>query len=147
MTDLKPVSFFVPGEPQGKGRPRVGSVAGQARMFTPAKTLAYEGVIAFAAQQAMDGRALIAGPVLLEMHMLHPIRDSWSKKKKAGALAGEIAPTIKCDADNCLKAVCDALNNIVWKDDVQVVNVSLSKRFAETPGVRVRIVPLTMLPA
>ena len=147
MDNLKPVSIFVPGEPQGQGRPRVGSVAGQARMFTPAKTLAYEGVIAFAAQQAMDGRALIAGPVLLEMHMLHPIRDSWSKKKKAGALAGEIAPTIKCDADNCLKAVCDALNNIVWKDDVQVVNVSLSKRFAETPGVRVRIVPLTMLPA
>ncbi|MGP5352509.1 RusA family crossover junction endodeoxyribonuclease [Pseudomonas helleri] len=147
MTTLKPVSFVVPGEPQGKGRPRVGSVAGQARMFTPAKTLAYEGVIAFAAQQAMDGRALITGPVLLEMHMLHPIRDSWSKKKKAGALAGEIAPTIKCDADNCLKAVCDALNGIVWKDDVQVVNVSLSKRFAETPGVRVRIVPLAMLPA
>lgn len=147
MDNLKPVSFFVPGEPQGKGRPRVGSVAGQARMFTPAKTLAYEGVIAFAAQQAMDGRALIAGPVLLEMHMLHPIRESWSKKKKAGALSGDIAPTIKCDADNCLKAVCDALNNIVWKDDVQVVNVSLSKRFSETPGVRVRIVPLTMLSA
>lgn len=147
MSDLKPVAFVVPGEPQGKGRARIGRVGAHARMFTPAKTLAYEGVIAYAAQQAMDGRALLTGPVLLEMHMLHPIRESWSKKKKAGALSGEIAPTIKCDADNCLKAVCDALNGIVWKDDVQVVNVSLSKRFAETPGVKVRIVPLTILPA
>jgi len=147
MPDHKPVSFVVPGEPQGKGRARIGKVGTHARMFTPAKTLAYEGVIAFAAQAAMAGRELITGPVLLEMNMLHPIRDSWSKKKKAGALAGEIAPTIKCDADNCLKAVCDALNGIVWKDDVQVVNVSLSKRFAETPGVRVRIVPLAMFPA
>lgn len=147
MSDLKPVSFLVPGEPQGKGRPRIGKVGAHARMFTPTKTLAYEGLIALAAQTAMDGRPMLAGPVLLEMKMLHPIRDSWSKKKKAGALAGEIAPTIKCDADNCLKAVCDALNGIVWKDDVQVVNVVLSKRFAETPGVSVRVVPLEMLPA
>lgn len=147
MSDHAPVRFFVPGEPQGKGRARIGKVGAHARMFTPAKTLAYEGVIAYAAQIAMGGRALITGPVLLEMRMLHPIRDSWSKKKKAGALSGDIAPTIKCDADNCLKAVCDALNGIVWKDDVQVVNVSLSKRFAETPGVQVRIVPLAMQPA
>jgi Holliday junction resolvase RusA-like endonuclease len=147
VSDLKPVSFLVPGEPQGKGRPRIGKVGAHARMFTPTKTLAYEGLIALAAQTAMDGRPMLAGPVLLEMKMLHPIRDSWSKKKKAGALAGEIAPTIKCDADNCLKAVCDALNGIVWKDDVQVVNVVLSKRFAETPGVSVRVVPLEMLPA
>lgn len=142
MHDLKPVSFVVPGEPQGKGRARIGRVGAHARMFTPAKTLAYEGVIAYSAQVAMDGRALITGPVMLEMHMLHPIRESWSKKKKTGALAGEILPTIKCDADNCLKAVCDALNGVVWKDDVQVVNVSLSKRFSDTPGVSVRVVPL-----
>ncbi|WP_286973563.1 RusA family crossover junction endodeoxyribonuclease [Pseudomonas sp.] len=147
MTDLKPVSFLVPGEPIGKGRPRIGRVGAHARMFTPAKTANYESLIALAAQQAMQGRELIAGPVLLEMNMLHPIRESWSKKKKAGALSGEIAPTIKCDADNCLKAICDALNGVVWKDDVQVVNVVLSKRFAATPCVKVRVVPLSMLPA
>ncbi|MEM5617407.1 RusA family crossover junction endodeoxyribonuclease [Pseudomonas aeruginosa] len=35
--------FTVPGEPVGKGRPRIGRVAGHARMFTPAKTANYEG--------------------------------------------------------------------------------------------------------
>lgn len=142
MSDFAPIEFVVPGEPQGKGRPRIGRVGQHAMMFTPQKTVAYEGLIALAAQQAMGERDLITGPVTLVMRMFHPIRPSWSKKKQAQALANEILPTVKCDADNCLKAVCDALNNVVWKDDVQVVDLILAKRYSATPGVHVRIVPL-----
>lgn len=142
MTDLKPVSFIVPGEALGKGRPRVSTVGGHARMFTPAKTANYETLIAMAAQQAMQGRELIAGPVMLEMKISVSVAASWSKKKTAAALLGTVMPTKKPDADNVLKAICDGINGIVFKDDVQVVNVSLSKRFSETPGVSVRVVPL-----
>ena len=142
MTDLKPVSFVVPGEAVGKGRPRVSTIGGHARMFTPQKTANYETLIAMAAQQAMAGRELIGGPVLVEMKILVSVAASWSKKKTAEALAGDVMPTKKPDADNVLKAICDGINGIVFKDDVQVVNVSLSKRFSATPGVTVRVVPL-----
>lgn len=142
MSDFRPVVFTVPGEPQGKGRPRIGRVGKRARMFTPAKTVAYEGLVALAAQEAMQGREMITGPVLLEMRMLHPVPMSWSKKKRTAALAGEVLPTVKCDADNCLKAVCDALNGVLWRDDTQVVNVALAKRYDEMPRVEVRVVPL-----
>lgn len=142
MSDLKPVSFVVPGEAVGKGRPRVSTIGGHARMFTPQKTANYETLIAMAAQQAMAGRELIGGPVLVEMKILVSVASSWSKKKTAEALAGDVMPTKKPDADNVLKAICDGINGIVFKDDVQVVNVSLSKRFSETPGVSVRVVPL-----
>lgn len=142
MHDLRPVMFTVPGEPVGKGRPRIGRVGGHARMFTPAKTANYEGLVAMAAQEALAGRSLIAGPVLIELRMFHPIPRSWSKKRQAMALVGEVMPTVKCDADNCLKAVCDALNGVAWKDDTQVVNVMLAKRYAEVPRVEVKIVPL-----
>ncbi|MGO1272298.1 RusA family crossover junction endodeoxyribonuclease [Pseudomonas helleri] len=142
MSDLKPVSFVVPGEAVGKGRPRVSTIGGHARMFTPQKTANYETLIAMAAQQAMAGRELIGGPVLVEMKILVSVAASWSKKKTAEALAGDVMPTKKPDADNVLKAICDGINGIVFKDDVQVVNVSLSKRFSETPGVSVRVVPL-----
>ncbi len=144
---MKPVTFVVPGNPQGKGRPRVGRVGGHARMYTPAKTVAYENLIAMAAAESMGGRALLQGPVLLEMSMMHTVPMSWSKKRREGALQGEIMPTVKCDADNCLKAVCDALNGIVWRDDTQVVNVMLAKRYADIPRVEVRIVPLDAEPA
>lgn len=147
MSDLKPVSFLVPGEAIGKGRPRVSTIGGHARMFTPKKTANYETLIAMAAQQAMQGRELIAGPVLLEMKIFVAVAQSWSKKKTTEALQGLVMPTKKPDADNVLKAICDGINGIVFRDDVQVVNVSLSKRFSETPGVSVRIVPLEGKPS
>ncbi|EJS3803366.1 RusA family crossover junction endodeoxyribonuclease, partial [Pseudomonas aeruginosa] len=79
MHDLRPVMFTVPGEPQGKGRPRIGRVGAHARMFTPAKTVAYEGLVAMAAQQAMAGRPLITRPCLIEIWMYHQVPASWSK--------------------------------------------------------------------
>lgn len=145
MTAREPapdIRFTIPGEPQGKGRPRVGRVSGQARMFTPEKTVRYENLITLAAREAMGSRPPLTGPVLLEVAMYHPIRASWSKKKQAAALANQMLPTLKCDADNCLKAICDALNGVAWKDDVQVTDLHLKKRFAETPRVEVIITPL-----
>lgn len=142
MHDLKPVSFFVPGEPVGKGRPRVTTIGGHARMFTPKKTADYETLIAEVAHESMQGRELIAGPVMMELAIRVPVAASWSKKRTAAALTGEVMPTKKPDADNVLKAICDGINGIVFCDDVQVVNVSLSKRFSAKPGVTVRVVPL-----
>ena len=142
MSEMKPVSFFVPTEPVGKGRPRVSTIGGHARLFTPKKTANYETLISLAAQQAMQGRELIAGPVLMELAIRVSVAASWSKKKTAEALSGEIKPTKKPDIDNILKAICDGINGIVFKDDVQVTNVSMNKRFGETPGVTVRVIPL-----
>lgn len=139
---MKPVVFTVPGNPQGKGRPRVGKVGNHARMFTPAKTVAYEGLVAIAAQQAMAGRDLMTGPVLVELRIVVSVPQSWSKKRKALALAGQLFPTTKPDKDNVIKAIYDGINGIVWKDDVQAVDGFQTKRYGEVPGVTVRVVPL-----
>lgn len=131
------VTFNIPGQPQGKGRPRVGKVGAHARMFTPAKTVAYEGLIAHAAQAALAGRPMLDGPVAINLFLDCQVPASWSGKKQRAALAGEHMPTTKPDADNVLKAVCDGCNGVLWRDDVQVVDVRLRKRYAATPGVRV----------
>lgn len=142
MNDLKPVQFLVPGEPVGKGRPRIGRVGGHARMFTPEKTANYERLIALAGSEAMAGRTLLEGAVMVEMRIVLAIPRSMSKKKQSMALAGEIFPTKKPDMDNVIKAIYDGLNGVVWKDDVQVVDAFVRKRYGEVPGVHVRIVPL-----
>lgn len=142
---LNAVSFTVPGEPQGKGRPRIGKVGAHARMFTPAKTVAYEGLVAHAAQQAMAGAAPFEAPCRIELDVLCSVPASWSQKKQAQALTGAIRPAKKPDADNVLKAVCDGMNGVVWKDDVQAVDVLLRKTYAATPGVRVRVASLDLL--
>jgi len=142
---MTPISFVVPGEPVGKGRPRVSARNGFACMYTPGKTANYEGLIALAGKEAMGERALLEGPVLVELRILLSIPQSMSKKRKFMALAGELLPAKKPDADNVTKAIFDGLNGVVWKDDVQVVDAHISKRYAETPCVRVRIVPLQVL--
>lgn len=131
------ISFTIPGQPQGKGRPRIGSIGGHARMFTPAKTVAYEGLIAFAARQAMDGRPQLEGPLCVNLFLDCQVPASWSAKKRTAALAGAVMPTTKPDADNVLKAVLDGCNAVLWRDDVQVVDVRIRKRYAAVPCVRV----------
>ena len=137
--------FTVPGPVVGKGRPRVSTIAGHARMYTPAKTLAYEGLVAQIAQAAMAGQPLIDGPVRIELLIRCAVPPSWSQKKQRMALAGELIPTTKPDADNVLKAICDGLNGVVWRDDVQAADGAWRKRYDSTPGVVVTITPLAEL--
>ena len=133
------ITFTVPGQPQGKGRPRIGKVGQHARMFTPQKTAAYEGLIAHAGQLAMNGRPPMLGAVAVVLDIRLQVPASWSRKKAAEALAGRVHPTTKPDIDNTEKAVFDGLNGVVWKDDVQVVDVCKRKRYSDTPGVTVEI--------
>lgn len=137
------VRFKVPGTPVGKGRPRVSTRGGKfAKMYTPEKTASYENLVALAAQEAMAGRALIDGPVDVELVILLPVPASWSKKKQAAALSGQVYPTKKPDIDNVEKAIFDAVNGVVWHDDVQVCDVVKRKRYAEVPGVHVVVKPI-----
>ena len=133
------ISFHVPGVPVGKGRPRVTSIAGRARMYTPAKTAAYEGLVAHAAQAAMQGRPLIDVPVMCAVHIDCPVPASWSQRKQQQALAGFVLPTSKPDADNVVKAIMDGCNGVLWRDDVLVVDLFVRKRYATTPCVRVEV--------
>lgn len=140
------ISFTVPGEPKGKGRPRVGMRGKKPIMYTPPETVAYEERIMEEALLAMDRElaAKIHGPVRLELRIFHPIRESWPKKKQEAARAGQMVPTMKPDADNVLKAVCDALNGVLWLDDVQVVSVGMSKRFSDTPRLEITVTELPL---
>lgn len=127
--------FVVPGLPQGKGRARFGN----GRAYTPAKTVAYEGLIALAGQEAMSGRPIIEGPVYIVVNAFFPIPKSWSKAKRAAALAGSAWHTGKPDGDNILKAVGDGLNQVVFKDDSQISFAKITKRYAETARVEIMI--------
>nr|WP_199065070.1 RusA family crossover junction endodeoxyribonuclease [Chromobacterium sp. ASV5] len=134
------ITFTVPGAPVGKGRPKVSTRGGKfARMYTPEKTASYEGMIALAAQAAMAGRAPLTGPADVTVVMVLPIPASWSKKKQAAALAGQVYPTKKPDADNVVKALFDGMNGVVWVDDVQACDIVVRKRYGATPGVQVAV--------
>ena len=52
------IEFFVPGTPIGKGRPRAARRGAGVVMFTPEKTVGYEGLVAATAAAALPGDAL-----------------------------------------------------------------------------------------
>lgn len=132
------LAFVIPGEPVGKGRPRLSTRGGFARAYTPAKTRSYESLIATA---AIDAGARAHGePVALDVFAYHAIPRSWSRSKRAQALDGMIRPTgPRGDLDNVVKAVSDALNKIAWHDDGQVVELRAERHYAVEGRVSVEV--------
>ena len=139
------IRFTIPGPPQGKGRARATVRGGFARLYTPQKTVAYEGLVAHQAQIAMEGRPLLDCAVNLHLRILVQVPASWSQKKRMDALAGRIIPTTKPDVDNVIKAICDGCNGVVWRDDVLAAEGGWSRRYAEVPGVTVTITPIAVM--
>ncbi|WJJ94015.1 RusA family crossover junction endodeoxyribonuclease [Neopusillimonas aromaticivorans] len=135
------IRFTVPGKPVAKARPKAAARGKHITLYTPQKTVAYESTVALAARQAMAGKPLLTGPVEVFMTLVLPVPVSWSKRKQADALAGAVMPTTKPDADNCVKAIFDAVNGVVWVDDVQVVGLRLRKIYGATPCAQVTVSP------
>lgn len=69
----------------------------------------------------------------------YQIPKSASKRKREQMERNIIVPTVKPDADNVCKAVCDALNGVAWKDDAQIVNLIFEKHYGAEPCVKVEI--------
>jgi Holliday junction resolvase RusA-like endonuclease len=124
------------GPPMGKERVRITR---QGRAYTPERTVTYEGRLAYAAQQAMQGRPLFDGAVAVEIVALMPIPASWSKKRQQAAREGRVRPTTKPDSDNIAKLL-DSLNLIVWGDDAQIVDLGkVSKHYSDTPALVIHV--------
>lgn len=138
---MTPLTFTIPGEPKGKGRPRIVKIGGFSRLAADKKTATYENLVAMAAQEALGGRPMLDGPLALHVTVRMTPAASASRKATAAMLAGEIAPTKRPDLDNVLKAVLDGCNAVAFRDDVLVTQITASKVYATSPGVDVTISP------
>lgn len=124
--------IYIPGEPRGKGRPRFTRFG---RPYTDAKTRAYEREIA----AAYGANPMHDGPVCVYIVARHGVPKSWPKAKQADALTGRSYAVRKPDADNIAKIVLDALNGVAWRDDTQVIQLTVSKTYDAEPSLMVQI--------
>ena len=127
------IEFTVPGEPQGKARPRVTRYG----TYTPKKTVDYEKAIKNAFLSAGGRRT--ESPVKVSITAYYKIPKSASKAKTASMECGDILPTKKPDLDNIAKCVCDALNGVAYNDDAQVCWLKLSKKYSDDPKIEVTV--------
>src|SRR3970040_1127429 len=85
-----PVTIIIDGPAVAKGRPRMTR---KGIAYTPAATRKYEAHGRLAAQIAMDGRVPISSPVKVVALVELPVPASWSRKRNAAAITGDIRPT------------------------------------------------------
>ena len=128
------IELTVIGTPKGKGRPRFNPKTGRA--YTPAATRLAEAHVITAWQQAGCPR-LEDGPVGVEaVLVLARPGGHFRVNGDLGAAGLRSAwPTKKPDADNVLKLVMDSLNGAAYRDDVQIVDARVVKRWCR-PGER-----------
>lgn len=129
--------FMVLGSPQGKERPRAAKLRDRTIIYTPKKTKDYEREIATAYRTQCNG--MFSGAVQVEIHAYYEIPKSASRKRALDMVSDKERPTKKPDGDNIAKAVCDALNGLAYKDDSQVVDLTVRKYYSKFPHVQVFI--------
>ena len=145
ITPAEPIRFSVPGLPiaQPRQRHRVIQSAGRAfaTNYTPAKAPVnvWKAMIALAARQAYRG-PLLTGPVGLTVILKFPVPVSAKRAKHRDVENGVVVYHVgRPDAENCIKALQDALTNVVWADDSQVAVGHWQKIYSIESGVEVEI--------
>ena len=133
------VNYIVYGEPVGKGRPRFARRGTFVSTYTPQKTKTYEDEIRMMAKAAMGASEPLDTPVTVAIYIRVGIPASYSKQKRKDALSGVLKPTKKPDLDNVAKCHLDAIQGIIIFDDKLVVNLHVTKVYAETPAVEVMV--------
>lgn len=136
------VEIIVMGEPVAQGRPRFSQVCGHVTARDPEKSKSYKTLVRSEAQRIYEmdkAFAPIDGPCCMMLTVGRSVPKSWSKRKQAMAIKGELRPTSKPDLDNYVKGILDAINTVIVKDDSRVVGINAVKRYQSNPGVDIVI--------
>jgi Holliday junction resolvase RusA-like endonuclease len=131
----------LPFEVIPKGRPRFSNKT--YRSYTPQRTRDFEALVRDAVKELLpEGFVLLNGPLNVEIEFAFKIPVSWTKKKIRSAQNGELNHVIVKDLDNCVKSVTDALNEVVYHDDKQIVQFAVKKFYSDEPSITLRIKPI-----
>lgn len=57
-----------------------------------------------------------------------------------------VHPTVRPDIENYVKGLLDSWSGVLWNDDAQVVRLTLTKQYADEPGVDVEVDELPETP-
>lgn len=146
----EPIKIVVPGPPKAWERAghRIVSAPGRKPFissYTPAQTRREETRIEALARKAMGNQPPLDCAVQLRFVAFMPIAPSWSKRKQAAALADQLRPASKPDLSNLVKLCEDAMNTVIFRDDSQITDSGLFKRYSDVPRLQIEVRALTWL--
>lgn len=135
----KSIDLAIPLEPTPKGRPRFNVHYNYVSAHTPPKTKRFEQDLALYFIQSNAPKFDKGVPLKVSIVFGMAIPSSTSKKKRNEMLQGLLNHVVKPDLDNLVKAVLDALNDLAWHDDAQIIELHVSKKYVESPNIHINI--------
>lgn len=125
--------FIIEGNPRGQGRPKATRRGKHAGVYESSEDRQNKATIAsiVVAQRPHFIPAGIPIHITLSCYFARP-QAHYNTKGQVKERYAAASPLVKPDLSNILKAVEDALNGIVWYDDVQIVRETIEKQYAET---------------
>jgi Holliday junction resolvase RusA-like endonuclease len=114
-------------------------IGGFVHVYTPKETTDYEKLVRFYFNEKYLNMSL-TGEIKIHVKAYFTIPKSLPKTKKQHMLMGLIRPVKKPDWDNIGKIVTDALNDVAYHDDSQVVDAHVEKFYSDKPRVEVTLI-------
>lgn len=130
------ISFIIEGRVKAK---QSFKYTRDGRKYTPRDVKDYAEYIKGCFIQKFPKFKPLETPLRVEIKAFFAPPKSWSKKKQDLALCGELKPTVKPDCDNLFKGIGDSLNGLAYKDDKQIIELKVSKSYAESEFVIIKI--------
>lgn len=90
----------------------------------------------------MGGNPPMIGPLSVTVWAFFQAPAKPTRKRREAIERGIDWHMCRPDGDNVLKAVSDALNGIVWRDDAQIAQATIIKLYDFRPRVLVEIRPM-----
>lgn len=87
----------------------------------------------------MQGKETFSDAIKVTIKFYRNVQKSISKKKHVRRISGVCKPIVKPDLDNYVKSTLDALNGIIWTDDAIIVELNVSKHYAESSRIEIEI--------
>ena len=137
------IELRVAGKPEGKGRARHAG----GRTFADPKTVIAEREIRQAWREQGEQRMPDDAALRLRVE-LSVVRPQGHYKRSDGELSAEgmrhpVPRNKKPDVDNALKLVMDALNTRAYRDDVQIAEAIVVRRWNSWPETKIYIEQIT----
>jgi Holliday junction resolvase RusA-like endonuclease len=147
VAEARRLSFRVVGKPEPRGSKNAFRTKTGATVVTDANPHSgpWMGVVADAALNAMIGEDGVVAPVMegpLGLTVIFTVarpKGHYGTGRNAGVLkpSAPAYPAVKPDTTKLLRGLEDALSGVVWRDDAQVVEQAVAKRYGHPEGAQV----------
>lgn len=131
---VKVLNLVVDIKPRGASRPRAASRGVGVTIYAAPKDTAFKKEFRNLIREETKD-IFIEGVISVDMVFYLPFPSNFNLNEKCLAAMGVLRPTVKPDFDNLAKLPIDAMNEMIYSDDVQIVEGLSSKFYSNKPRI------------